>query len=322
MELSRRQTLLGAVATGALALMGTDVQAAQVLEGRAFGSTWRIMLADVADGAGFLQTVEDVLSDVDRAMSPYRVDSDLSRFNVTRTVDWQIVSGPTAHVAAGALRIAAQTRGAFDPTVGPLVGRYGFGPITGELGSYRDLNVRGDAIRKARPGLTLDLCGIAKGHALDRVVAALRDFGHRNALVEIGGEVRALGGRADGGPWQVALLDPTAGAPSVHRIIAPGELALATSGPSHNGLRTGRLSASHIIDPMRREMAGPALLSVSVLAETGTEADALATAFCAAGAEAGIEMAEEAGIAALFLLATDDAPREVMTGAFANYVIV
>ncbi|MFQ6549651.1 FAD:protein FMN transferase [Aestuariibius sp. 2305UL40-4] len=315
MILTRRQTLLGAAA---LALTGTQAQAAHTLAGHAFGSTWRIVTD--RDDPALRQTIDQILTDIDRTMSPYRAASDVTRFNTTRTTGWQTVSASTAHVTQEALRIADLTGGAFDPTVGPLVGRYGFGPITGDLGSYQDLAVQGSQVRKAQPGLTIDLCGIAKGHALDRIAAALTASGHIDALIEIGGEVRALGHHPDGRPWQVALLDPLAETPTARRIITPGPLALATSGPTENGLANGRVTASHIIDPSKGTMAPPRIASVSVLAPTGTRADAFATALCAAGPEAGIALAKNLDLPALFLLAEGPYPREVITGPFADHI--
>src|SRR5690606_6396009 len=122
--------------------------------------------------------LEAIIASVDGAMSPFRADSDLSRFNRAATTDWQPLSAATCTVVEEGLRVAALTGNAFNPTVGPLVGRYGFGPIThGLAGLPEEIVVRDGAARKARPGLSLDLCGIAKGHALDRMVVACRKQG-------------------------------------------------------------------------------------------------------------------------------------------------
>ena len=274
-----------------------------------------------ADQTLLRETIERIIAEIDETMSPYRPGSDLSRFNRTQTTDWQPLANTLMPVATEALRIATLTNGAFDPTIGPLVGRYGFGPITGDLGRYDSIALQDGAVRKDKPGLTLDLCGIAKGYALDQIAAALARHGERHALIEIGGEVRTLGAHPNGRPWQVAVLDPASRAPVVHRIVAPGRLALATSGHSENGLR-GPVQTSHIIDPARRRTALMNIASVSVLAETGMQADALATALCALGAENGLLMAEQLGLSALFITDGTEAPREVMTGAFADHIII
>lgn len=321
MQLNRRQTILGLAATGAILMTGERVLAQDILGGRAFGSTWRV-IPDSQDShqSPLRRMIERIIADIDAAMSPYRRSSDLARFNRTRTTDWQPVPDTMMPVATRALRIAALTDGAFDPTIGPLVGRYGFGPITGELGRYDEISVRDGAARKDNPGLTLDLCGIAKGYALDQIAATLVRHGETRALIEVGGEVITLGAHPGGRPWQVAVLDPVSAAPAIQRIVAPGRLALATSGHSENGLR-GPIEISHIIDPVRGRTARMSIGSVTVLAETGMQADALATALCALGAEDGILMAEKLGLSALFINDGVRAPREVMTGAFADHVI-
>ena len=322
MIFNRRQTILGLGATGAMIVAGAPSLALHTLAGPAFGSNWRVIASGhPADAAAQRSTIERIISEVDAAMSPYRYASELSRFNRAQSTDWQPISPGTANVATEALRLAAQTSGAFDPTVGPMVERYGFGPITGDMGRYDSIAVQDEALRKERPGLTLDLCGIAKGYALDRIAATLSEQAESGAMIEIGGEVMALGEHPDGRPWQVAVLDPNGVGTAIHRIVAPGGLALATSGHSENGLRDP-VAISHIIDPNRGRTARMSIASVSVLAETGMQADAIATALCAVGAEDGILMAEQLGVSALFITDGKRAPREVMTGAFVDHVIV
>lgn len=321
MQLNRRQTILGLAATGTVWMIGGRVSAQGLLAGRAFGSTWRVILErQDTDQSPLRRMIERIIADIDVAMSPFRPGSGMTRFNRTRTTDWQPLPDTMMPVAKQALRIAALTGGAFDPTIGPLVGRYGFGPITGDLGRYDEISVRDGAARKDNPGLTLDFCGIAKGYALDQIAAALVRHGETGALIEVGGEVITLGAHPGGRPWQVAVLDPASARPAIQRIVAPGRLALATSGHSENGLR-GPIEISHIINPAEGRTAPMNINSVTVLAETGMQADALATALCALGAEDGILMAEKLGLSALFIIDGVRAPREVMTGAFADHVI-
>ena len=171
---NRRQMLSLALAGAApLGLLDRAWAAGtSTLGGRAFGSYWRLSL--VGDGEGLLESIDAVIRSVDRAMSPYRADSETSRFSASRSTDWVAVSPHTHSVVAAALAMARHCNGFFDPTVGPLVGRFGFGPMRGERsGDHRQLALGAGAIRKHDPGLSLDLCGIAKGHALDRIVAAL-----------------------------------------------------------------------------------------------------------------------------------------------------
>lgn len=292
-----------------------------VIGGLAFGSSWRVTAGRGLDKATIAIEVAAIIREVDTAMSPYLPLSDLSRFNTAAVTDWQEMPRSLCEVVDEALDIAQQTGGAFDPTVGPLVSRYGFGPIAGAMGLFRDIHVGTSALKKAMPDLTLDLCGIAKGYALDRITNRLNALGLTDALIEVGGEVRALGSHPHGRNWQVAVADPTTPDFRVHRIIDPGVLALATSGHSVNGI-SGHHTTSHIIDPRSQTPAQTALASVTVLASTATRADALATALCAAGPVAGTQLAQHLNISALFITDGTAAPLEVLTGDFAHHLLI
>lgn len=335
MQISRRDMVLGLAASG-LGVAGSGIDLAgpawagnhnsnaqvskgHVSKGWAFGSFWRLVTAD-AQMAGVAKSVVDaIVDDVTHSMSPYDSTSELSRFNAAKTDDWLPMSGPSCAVVAEALRIARISQGAFDPTVGPLVARFGFGPIQGAVGRYDDIVVAPGALRKRVPGLTLDLCGIAKGYALDRVVAGLSQAGVENALIEIGGEVRALGMHPNGRAWKIGIADPLSNGAGVQRVVKPGIRALATSGHAVNGVRAP-VSISHIVNPQSGRPAHMTLASVSVLAASGMEADAFATALCAQGARAGIDLAERLGISALFVTDGSEAPLEVMTGGFDTHI--
>ena len=313
MQIPRRSFLIGTAASLACgpALAGG---AARSVGGPAFGSYWRLTVeADAPDLSG---PIRAVIAEVDAAMSPYRAGSALSGFNRAAARQAVPVPGALAGLAAQALDLAAATGGAFDPTVGPVVARYGFGPIVGTAGRWQDLRAEDGTLRKATPGLTLDLCGIAKGHAADRIAALLAARGIRSALIDIGGEMRALGPRPGGGPWRVAIADPT-GARTTPAVVALADTALATSGPVPQG-HAGRGTLSHLIDPRRGRPVTHALASVSVLAGSGAQADALATALAVLGPDAGAEYADAQGIAALFLTRTGAGGglRSTMTGGF------
>lgn len=316
MDLNRRLFLM--TATASAALPARAAQSVARLSGPAFGSSWHAVLPGGIDAAAARQALEVGIASVDATMSPYREDSDLTRFNLSRDTDWQDVAPMLAHTLTVALDIARLTGGAFDPTIGPLVHRYGFGPISGrEAGDPAGLDARAGAIRKAAPDLTIDLCGIAKGHALDRMVAALEVLGHTDFLIELGGEVACRGRHPEGRHWLVAVEAPGGG--SAQRILRLDGMALATSGHAANGFPP--MGLSHIIDPKTTRPASPGLASVSVLAETAEKADGFATALLVLGPEAGPDFARTHGIAALFLTGKGPAFGETMTGTFARHVV-
>lgn len=317
--MKRRDLVIGAGAAVLAAWVPSAARAATtVLGGLAFGSTWRAVLPAQIDEIDARGVIEAIIADVDATMSPYKADSALSRFNRSRERDWLPMPAGVCAVAREALSVARLTEGAFDPTVGPLVHRFGFGPIRGEAGGWRTFNVGQDALLKGEAGATLDLCGVAKGHALDRIISALRGLGAADALVELGGEVAALGRHPEGRDWTVVIENPNADGWAVQRIVAPRDLALATSGHRVNGLR-GPVSVSHIIDPTLSRPVDNGIASVSVLASTAMRADALATALSAMDGAKAVAFADKHGIAALFV--RDDG-RDVMTGAFGAHVVV
>lgn len=320
MTLSRRQMMLTMAAAATCGVMPAKANATRILAGPAFGSSWRVILDDQADAVRVQAMVEAIIVDVDSTMSPYKKSSDLSRFNKAAAMGWQAMPQAVCAVTKSALNIAHQTNGAFDPTVGPTVKRYGFGPIEGGRADYRAIKVGEGAIRKPTLDLTLDLCGIAKGYALDEIAEALQMLGVESALIEVGGEVKALGKHPDDRAWQVAIEDPTSPNFSAQRIVAPGALALATSGHAANGLIAPN-SFSHIINPDTNRPAKTSLASVSVLAATAMEADAFATALCAAGPEKAVALAERLGLSALFITDGADGPTEITTGHFTAHIV-
>jgi thiamine biosynthesis lipoprotein len=309
--------ILGGLAMGLVPRMAWA--ATPVVGGAAFGSTWRLV-SDMPNADAAMPLVAGRVAAVDAAMSPYRAGSILSRFN--RAAPGEAVDLPPgmARVVSAALDVARRTNSAFDPTVGPLVRRFGFGPITGDSSGGIDSVVMTDsALRKTDQGATLDLCGIAKGYALDDLTEVLIAQGAGDFLLELGGEVRAVGHHPSGRAWRVGIEDPFAPHLQARYVVVPGDLALATSGHSANGL-IAPIATSHVIDPARARPATGFAGSVSVLAPDGMTADALATALLAMGAD-GPDFARRADIAALFVLGPADADASILTGDFAAHVL-
>lgn len=323
MPVTRRSFVAGSAAwTAALGLgFASQAEAATVtFGGHAFASTWRVAGGLTLDERLLRPQIEAIIQRVDERMSPWRSDSAISRFNSNPTTGWQPLPDDICQVVAESLAVAKLTNGAFDPTVGPAVARFGFGPIYGGSGSYKAITVHDGAVRKTHHDLTLDLCGIAKGYALDEIANLLRREGVTSALIELGGEVTAIGEHPIGRAWQVAIEQPGTPQVTAHRIIAPGHLALASSGHSPNGYH-GRVTLSHLIDPNDLRPAASGLVAVSVLAPTAMRADALATALTVLGPQRGIQCASDLGLPALFLARTDSGLTEIMTGSFSGHVV-
>lgn len=322
MTLSRRELIVsggGALLASTLPALGAETL---VLGGPAFGSSWKLVAGGTADGNGFRSAFEGIVASIDRAMSPFRADSELSLFNHARTTDWQPLSADVCRVLDESLGVNSLTSGAFNPTIGPLVGKFGFGPITnGKPGAAEEIVVRNGAARKARPELSLDLCGIAKGYALDRMAAACEAQGLSDFLLELGGEVVAKGRHPSGRSWQVAIERPADGGTAFQRVVALGGTSLATSGNRINSYLYRGRRYSHIIDPLTHEPAHSSLASVTVAAASAITADALATALFAMGAQRGPAFAQDAGIEAFFIMREGKALREVTTTGFDDRIL-
>lgn len=316
---TRRAVLLGAAALAlpAAPALARGVPPTVTLGGPAFGTTWRLTLPAGRDSGDLADSVAALIAEVDAGMSPWRADSAISRFNAAGAGAVRVPAG-TALVAGAALALNAASGGVFDPSVGPLVARWGFGPIeTGEAG-VAGMQAGPDALIKTHAGQTLDLCGIAKGHALDRV-AALVGARHGDFLIDLGGELTARGRHPSGRAWQIAVEDPRPDATGAAEILALDGLAVATSGDRVNGYELGGRRVGHVIDPRTGAPAAGGVSSVSVIAADGMTADGWATALMAAGAADGPRLAERHGIEALFLVRDGADLRRIETPGFPRH---
>jgi len=225
------------------------------------------------------------------------------------------VSAEMTGVAQAAQALARDSDGAFDPTVGPLVARWGFGPIErGAAPDWRGVTVDAGRISKTQTDLTLDLCGIAKGRALDRAMELARDQGLRNLLLDLGGELRALGRHPQGRDWNVAVEHPMPGHSAPAILHLPESMAVATSGLGAQSYGLNGRLWGHIMDPATARPVEGQLRSVTVLAADAMTADGWATALFAAGDDAGPALARAQDIAALFLFDAGTTLRRVETG--------
>ncbi len=272
--------------------------------------------------------IRRAVDEVDRSMSTYKPDSELSRFNAGGTGPFEMSQLMTA-VLETAFEINAASGGAFDPTVGPLVDAWGFGPDFGveppdgptierlrrSVGMGK-LVLEGSFLSKTLPDVRIDLSAIAKGFAVDRVVEALAELDFENVMVEIGGEVRTVGEGPSGAGWLIGIERPDAEGRTVAAAIRLRNRALATSGDYRNFYTIDGKRISHTIDPRTGRPVDHSLASVSVLAATCMEADAWATALEVLGPNEGFRTAEEQGLPALFIVRGDAGFSERATGGF------
>lgn len=307
--------------------------------GETMGTTWSVRLVPPPglDRAAFQSAIEDELARIIALFSHWDPRSELSRLNAAPPGFWA-VSEPFWDLLNKAMDLSDDTNGAVDPALGALVDLWGFGPPgprplngfgTGptvpfeeEIEAARALSGWGVVRfnREARAvqqlgGVKLDLSGIAKGHAVDRVSERLTRMGATHHLVEIGGELRGAGVKPDGMPWWVEL-QQAPGAPGPRAVAGLFDLACATSGDWVRRYEVYGQTYSHTIDGRTGRPVDNGVASVTVLAETAMVADAMATALTVMGPEEGPAFATAMNIAAAFVVRTDDGMTETVTPAF------
>lgn len=223
-----------------------------------------------------------------------RPKSDVSRINAAGGYAVRL-SPDTAALLAEALALSAETGGAFDVSIEPVVRLWGFyddrqrPPAPDEIAralalcDYTRLCLDGLDLR-LDAGQGVDLGGIGKGYASDRMADILRDRGVSGALLSLGGNVYALGEREGGGAWRVALRDPWDES-AVLGVIEASNCAIITAGSYQRSFEADGQTYHHIMDPETGCPAQSGLLSVTVIAESGTRADALSTALFVMGEE-------------------------------------
>lgn len=298
------------------------------LDGKTMGTTWSVRYAGGADPARLRAGIEARLATVISQMSGWEAESDISRFNRAPAGSWHVLPDAFCAVLDCALATAEASGGAFDPTIGPIVDLWGFGPSPSDLegpptadslatanarvGWQRMRTEEGQALQPG--GLGLDLNGIAKGYAVDLLAEYLRDAGIASSLVEIGGELRGHGVKPDGMPWWVTL-ESVPGSTEASFVVALHDLAVATSGDYRRFFEHAGQRYAHTLDP-RTGMPVAGIASVTVLHASCMQADAWATALAVMGLQVGMEQAAHRGIAALFVTREAAGLREHLSPAF------
>ncbi len=261
------------------------------------------------------EKINDRLIEINKSMSTYIKDSEISLFNKTLANISFEVSKDFQIVLSHALQVADRTNGAFDPTIGPLVNLWGFGPEgertqptqeaikkTKELVGYKKILIDKSSIKKTVNNVYLDLSASAKGYGVDEVLKVLRDAKITDAMVEIGGEIRTMGSSLTR-PWKIGVEKPVQGSfeQSAVKVVTLKNVALATSGSYRNFFKENGKSFSHTIDYKSGKPVETSLVSVSVISDTCMDADAMATALMAMGTERAINFAKANSLKAFLI---------------------
>jgi thiamine biosynthesis lipoprotein len=271
-------------------IMGTSIEV------EAFGGT-------AATRAAAGEEAFAAFAEVDRLMSNYRDDSELALINREAARQPVRISDPMMSVLQAAQKVSAQSAGSFDVTIGPLVRLWGFHDKKPHLPSAEELAVAGGLVnyrnlvldpaahtaRFTRPGVELDLGGIAKGFAVEIAANVLRRRG-LSGFIDAGGNQYLLGTPPGRTRWTVGVKDPD----HPDRLlgeITTGETSVSTTADYATFVTINGRKYGHVLDPHTRRPSDAAL-SVTLLSRDGTMADALSKAVFVLGPTAGLALIE------------------------------
>lgn len=288
------------------------------LAGNTMGTSYRIVYLDNQE-RDFKNEIDSVLVLFNQSLSTYIPDSELSVFNKSDSLVFE--SPYFLPVLEASKLIFEKTAGAFDPTVGPLVNLWGFGPEGPQLKDsinvssllplvgFNNVLFNGEMVKKVKSGIYLDFSAVAKGYGVDVISEFLISKGIESMLVEIGGELIAKGVNENGELWKIGVNRPEelGRADELYSIIALDNKGMATSGNYRNYYEVDGIKISHTIDPFTGKPVRHGLLSATVLAADCMTADALATALMVMGTENAIALQDKEKDFEIFLIYNDDA---------------
>ena len=300
-----------------------------VFEGSTMGTTYTIKVVGSHLSQRELRQlsseIDALLAEINRQMSTYIANSEISQFNQSTSTQAFVVSPAFARVTRRALEISRDTDGAFDPTLGPLIDLWGFGGVNRESDSptpaqihhalagcgYTHLRVpSASTLQKEIAGLQINLSAIAKGFGVDELSRLLAEWSLTNTYAEIGGELRVRGHNLEGSAWRIGIdtpLDHAATGADLTSVLSLTNHAVATSGDYRNYFQDpAGTRRSHLIDPRTGIPVTHALASATVVAEDCMTADALATALMILGPADAMSWVEgQPGVEAMLIVRTD-----------------
>lgn len=250
------------------------------------------------NGGEAIDTAENELKRLERIFDRGSAESDVYAVNNGGTE----VCADTESVIKTALEVSRETDGAFDITVSPIMDMWGFyggnykvpddEALKKALGSvgYRNVFVENGTVSVIN-NAKIDLGGIGKGYASDRICEILRERGVSSAMINLGGNVYALGEKPDGGKWRVGIANPYNSGES-YLTLDVSDTAVVTSGSYQRYFESGGERYHHIIDPHTGMPADNGVKSVTIVCKSGARADALSTALFVMGREKAVEFLE------------------------------
>ncbi len=251
-----------------------------------------------------IAVAEQEIYRLDRMFSLANADSELSAINAAAGKETVTVSEETAYLLQRSRELTEETGGAFDLTIAPLVQTWGFLSEDPHVPEQEEIDAALSLIDAAavwqentsvyleKEGMAVDFAGIAKGYLGDHLANVLREQGIDCAMLALGGNVRAVGTKTDGSAWRVAVQDPQNAERGIG-ILDVIDCSVITSGGYQRYFEENGQVYQHILDPATGYPVTNDLLSVTIISEDGTRADALSTALFVMGKEKAIDFWQE-----------------------------
>jgi len=265
-------------------------------KGRTMGTTYEVILGEALqqDNLNIIHSkIDSLLGVINQQMSVYIGNSDISKFNERDVFTPRALPNMFNQVMDRSLHWYAESNGAFDITVMPLVNEWGFGTkekiqftpqknkiesILTFVGSDK-LLLENNSLSKTDPNVQIDLGAVAKGFAVDAIGIILTKHNINNYYIEIGGEIKCKGVNAEGKIWTIGIQLPDRNVQNqLIETVSLNNKAIATSGDYKNFIELNGQYYSHSIDPKTGYPVNNNIASVSVIAPNCMDADAIATA--------------------------------------------
>jgi len=281
----------------------------------ALGTLNTITVYGRADDALLDCAVNRVL-EIDSKMSAFKASSDISRLNRSAGRESVKLSPETISLLCLAKTFGTLSGGAFDVTVRPLAELWGIGkkhnfiPTRNERDEAAKLVCDQDLVINRedstaylkRPKQAVDLGGIAKGYAADEVKRILIEGGVASALVNLGGNIVAIGTHPDGKPWRIGVQNPAAATGEYLGVLSVADKTVVTPGSNEQFFMKDGVRHHHILDPRTGAPARSGLLSVTAICDRSARADALTTAVFVLGMEQGMKLLQKCNTGAVFVM--------------------
>lgn len=291
----------------------------KMLSGAAQGTTWHVSVwsNSAIDTERLQEEIEAEFLRIDKMMSNYRPDSVIEQFNRSENPLAFEVGEEIVNLINIARQVSQATNGCYDLTVKPLFDLWGFSKDVFNAPSETDIqnaikkiglsyltSPTQTSLLKKQPELSVDLSSIAQGYSVSRIAKVVESAEITDYLVEIGGEMQTRGHKPDDSFWRIAIERPLPGDRAVHKVIdikQDDSIAIMTSGTYRHYFDEQGKRFSHVLDARTGKPVTHSTLSVTVLHDDPTQADAWSTALLCLGQNDALRVADEHGVAAFII---------------------